>query len=130
MNALIFICISDIFLNIINIALAFYMISEDSNSAALRKIQDHYVHKSPSNEAEGDAFNGAEEPVFFSGLMPEDVRYAKRRCSNALPKANVNWGAQIFSNDAEKHETHCYVKCFLRRVGLIRLDTLGWDVSM
>ncbi|XP_069962109.1 uncharacterized protein [Bactrocera oleae] len=113
MNALIFFCLSDIFLNIPKTALAFNN-SEDSYSEDL-------------TEAEGNDFSGAETPGIFPGLIPEVVRYAKHRCSHDLPRANVNWGAQIFSNEAEAHDTHCYVKCFLRRVGLIRLKKLGWD---
>lgn len=116
MNALIFFCLSDIFLNIPKTALAFNN-SEDSYSEDL-------------TEAEGNEFSSAETPGIFPGLIPEVVRYAKHRCSHDLPRANVNWGAQIFSNEAEAHDTHCYVKCFLRRVGLIRLKKLGWDVSM
>ncbi|XP_049303689.1 uncharacterized protein LOC105231044 [Bactrocera dorsalis] len=127
MNALLFFCLSDIFLNLPNTALALHMSSENSNSAGLSKIQADYVNASLATEAENEVFSGAEEPSSFLGLMPEVVRYAKYRCSYDLPRANVNWGVQIFSNEAEAHDTHCYVKCFLRRVGLILLDTLGWD---
>ncbi|XP_050326345.1 uncharacterized protein LOC126756892 [Bactrocera neohumeralis] len=127
MNALIFFCLSDIFLHLPNSALAFYTNTENSNSTALSGIQVDYVNANISKEAESEVFSDVEDPSVFPGLMPEVVRYAKHRCSRDLPRANVNWGVQIFSNEAEAHDTHCYVKCFLRRVGLIRLDTLGWD---
>uniref|UniRef100_A0A0A1XQI6 37 kDa salivary gland allergen Aed a 2 n=1 Tax=Zeugodacus cucurbitae TaxID=28588 RepID=A0A0A1XQI6_ZEUCU len=119
MNALIFIYISYIFLNLNNIALALYIINKDLKDDRALGEEREYKTTSP--------FDGAEVLQLFPGLMPEEVRYAKHRCSHELPKANVNWGAQIFSNEAEVRDTQCYVKCFLRRVGLIRLDTLGWD---
>uniref|UniRef100_A0A0K8W4W9 Odorant-binding protein n=1 Tax=Bactrocera latifrons TaxID=174628 RepID=A0A0K8W4W9_BACLA len=129
MNVLIFLCLSDIFLNLPSSSLAFDVNCETSNSAVLSGIQEDYVNATVSKEAESDVFSGAKEPSFFPGLMPEVVRYAKHRCSHDLPNANVNWGVQIFSNEAEAHDTHCYVKCFLRRVGLIQLHTLGWDTD-
>ncbi|XP_055907715.1 uncharacterized protein LOC129942694 [Eupeodes corollae] len=63
----------------------------------------------------------------IDGLTPEDVRFATLRCQNDStddPAMRLQWSLRMFPDN---HETHCYVKCLLSKLGLINLEYRGLD---
>ncbi|KAL5285372.1 Obp83g family protein [Megaselia abdita] len=61
--------------------------------------------------------------VLFHLITPDDVRHANQYCYKT---SDLNY--QLNGNkSADNKDTHCFVKCFLKRTGLINLTTLGVD---
>nr|ALZ41680.1 odorant binding protein 18 [Liriomyza sativae] len=61
-------------------------------------------------------------------LFPDDVRFAKRRCEEEFARNNTflleKWRKHEYP---DQRETHCFIKCYLRRLGLVNLLTRGLD---
>lgn len=68
--------------------------------------------------------------VQSGSFTPEDAAFAFQRCRN-ISNANTDLKEMwAFWKFPDKKETHCYVKCFLEKLGLIDLVSRGLDVSI
>lgn len=62
-------------------------------------------------------------------FTPEDAAFAFQRCRN-ISNANTDLKEMwAFWKFPDKKETHCYVKCFLEKLGLIDLVSRGLDAN-